>query len=68
MLFAAKETIGYITLVLPYTTKSFLNSQRIAKLSYLLEFVNTYNEVNTLFLGNNLWELQDFFPADSSAV
>ena len=58
MFLAAKEAIGYVTLVLPYSTKPFLNNQRIIELANLLEFVNTNNEVNTLLLGNHLWKLQ----------
>ena len=61
MFLAAKEAIGYVTLVLPYSTKPFLNNQRIIELANLLEFVNTNNEVNTLLLGNHLWKLQYLF-------
>ena len=48
-------------MVLPNTTQSFLYSQRIGKLTYLLKLINAYHKSDALFLSYTFWKIQDFF-------
>ena len=60
MLFAAKETIRYMLMVLPDTTQTFLHSQRVGELTYLLKLINTHHYPHSLFLRNSFRKFQYF--------
>ena len=47
-------------MMLPNTAKTFLYSQRVGELTYLLKLINTYYKANALFLGNTFRKIQDF--------
>ena len=60
MLFAAKEAIRYMLMVLPYTTQSFLHGQRVGEFTNLLKLINTYYYSDTLLLSDTLWKVEYF--------
>ena len=60
MFLTSKETIGYILLVLPDTTKALLYSQRITEFANLLKLIYTYNKMNALLLSYQFRQLENF--------
>ena len=60
MLFAAKETIRYMLMVLPDTTQTFLHSQRVGELTNLLKLINTYYYFDPLLLSDTLRKVEYF--------
>jgi hypothetical protein len=44
MFLAAKHTIGHLLLMLPYRAQFLLESQRVGKISNLLEFIKADND------------------------
>ena len=48
MFFTPEKAVRNITLMLPYTTETFLDRQRIGHFTYLLKFIYTHHDMNAL--------------------
>ena len=57
MLFTAKQTIGNMFLMLPYTSHPFLYRQCIWQFAYLLKLIDTDYQVYAFLLGYDFWKI-----------